>query len=446
MRKMGVDGHAMTSPHAQTASPATPRLIALAAAAPAPGLPARLRRIRGRLARLPMPSGATPLAAASLAIYLVQCLDHGVYRMQPLLALVLTGSLVVLFVSLFLALTRPARPLTVGCRPGTALLIVLLAGNTIVQTVVAIPHLTRGQRYTNDAVAVTDCAATMVIHGGNPYKNVHMMTCLYSHGLNSGSTTPKQAGAFRQFRSYPSPGAVTYKYMQYITFLNDLKQERLNPNYLAPDFENRFNYPGAAVYLAIPALLIGLHDLIPLYLGFTIAAALLIYRKTRPRFRPVTALLLLGNTSLLIDGVGGLTDATYALFLMLYWFTRERVLAAGLLLGLAVATRQQAWFFVPFLLYLGWHEGGWSDLWRRGGLMIAVFVGFNLQFIIMSPSDWAIGVIGPMRDPLFALGVGLIDLSIAKILPLMPASAYLAMEAVAYVAAFVYFARNCARR
>src|ERR1039457_5490246 len=77
--------------------------------------------------------------------------------------------------------------------------------------------------------------------------------------------------------------------------------------------------------------------------------------------------------------------------------------------------------------------------------MIAVFVGFNLQFMVMSPGDWAIGVLGPMRDPLFALGVGLIDLSIAKILPLMPASAYLAMEAVAYVAAFVCFARNCAR-
>ena len=414
------------------------------AARSARGQPA-FRRATRAVAAVPIPVWATPVALASLAMYVVQSLDHGVFRMQIPLSIVLTGSLVIMLAALYHALTRPpARLSTVGERPKTTLLILLLAGNTVVQTFMLVPHLMQVQRYTNDAVAVTDCAAQMVMHGANPYKNVHMLTCLQGHGLNSGSTTPKTVGAFKKFRSYPSPGAVTFKWVQFTTFNNDLKQERRNPAYMAPDFENRFNYPGAAISIAIPALLLGVRDLIPLYLGFTIVACILIYRRANPRIRTAVALLLLGNAPLVIDGVGGLTDASYALFLVLYWYNRKRALPAGLLLGLAIASRQQAWFFVPFLLFLAWHECGTRDAWKRTALMTAVFVGFNLQFIVASPADWVAGVLGPKRDPMFALGVGLVDLSISKALPLFPAVVYLVLEISAYIGAFAFFVRRCA--
>jgi uncharacterized membrane protein len=412
---------------------------------PAAGLAALLRRAVHALIHVPLPTWATPVSIACLGMYVVETLDHGAYRMQIPFATVLTGSLIVMLVALHRALAQPPeRLVTVGQRPKTTLLMLVLAGITIAQTFIAIPHLMKDQRYTNDAVAVTDCAAQMVMHGANPYKNVHMLTCLSNHGLGAGSTTPKTVGAFKMFRSYPSPGAVTFNWKQFHTFNIDLAKERRNPSYMTPDFENRFNYPGAAISIAIPALLLGVRDFIPLYLGFIILACNLIWRRANPRIRLAVAVLLLGNAPLVIDGVGGLTDASYAIFLVLYWFNRKRTWPAALLLGLAVASRQQAWFFVPFLLFLAWRECGLRDAITRSALVALVFLGFNLQFIVAAPGDWIAGVLGPMHDPMFALGVGLIDLSIAKILPLFPATVYLLLEVSAYAGVFAYYTRRYA--
>jgi hypothetical protein len=186
--------------------------------------------VRGAIAavdRQPLPAWATPIAVASLAMYVVLSLDHGIYRSQPPLSLILSASLAILFISLYVALSRPAqRMVTVGQRRGTAILIGYLAINTLFQAAtVGVPHLLKNQRYTNDAVAVTDCAAQMVLHGSNPYKNVHMLTCLQDRGLSYGSTTPITHGAFWKFRSYPSPGAKTFPYVQKLTFHNDLLKD-----------------------------------------------------------------------------------------------------------------------------------------------------------------------------------------------------------------------------
>jgi uncharacterized membrane protein len=145
----------------------------------------------------------------------------------------------------------------------------------------------------------------------------------------------------------------------------------------------------------------------------------------------------------LLDEVGGVTDILYALLLVLFWAFRDRPILAGLMLGLAAATRQQAWFFVPFLLYLGWRTGGSADLRRRGLSSLAVFVGCNLPFLWMNPSDWLAGLAGPMRDPLFAQGVGLIDLSIAGLLPLFHPVFYAVLELLVWGACFRFFMRRC---
>jgi hypothetical protein len=50
-----------------------------------------------------------------------------------------------------------------------------------------------------------------------------------------------------------------------------------------------------------------------------------------------------------------------------------------------------------------------------------------------------------MRDPLFAMGVGLIELSLAKVIPLWPSSVYLVLVIAVYVALLVFFVRRCQR-
>jgi uncharacterized membrane protein len=153
---------------------------------------------------------------------------------------------------------------------------------------------------------------------------------------------------------------------------------------------------------------------------------------------------MLGNTPLLLDEIGGTTDSLYGLILVLYWQCRTRPLIAGFLLGLGAATRQQVWFFIPFLLYIGWQGGGWVDFARRGGCMLLVFLACNLPFIVAGPGDWLTGILAPMRDPLLAEGVGLVSLSLGKLLPLWPAIVYGGLELLLFTLAFVFFTRRCA--
>lgn len=396
---------------------------------------------------LPLPGWATPLAVASLAMFVVESLDHRYVRGNLSWTAIVTGSLAVLFVTLYWALAHPDhRLLAARRRPLTLLLLVVLAGNTIIHGIIEVPHLLQPNRYSTDAGAATDCATQMALHGRNPYVNLHMLVCINGHGLAFDQTTPKSEGTFKGIVTFATPVTATINYLMWKKYYEDLRKEQADKNYryAAPEFEERFNYPGGAILFGVIGWLFGTRDLVALYLSCAIAASLWIYRHADPSIRGATGLLLLADTPLLLDSSSGVTDVLYALILVLYWRFRERAILAGLLLGLGAATRQQVWFFAPFLLYLGWRTGGWTDLHKRLWPAIAVFLACNLPFIVQSPQDWLAGVLGPMRDPLFAQGIGLIAVSIAffKQHP-GPPLLYTLLEAITYIMAFRFFMRRC---
>jgi hypothetical protein len=392
-----------------------------------------------------VPRWSAPLALANLALFVVFRLDHQSTYPHPLLVLAGVGALLILFAAIGAATVRAkGRPLAGHRRIATLVLLVAMAANTAFSAILVLPHLAQAQRYATDAAAATDCGATLFIQGRNPYDNLHMLTCLQRHGLGPGQTTPRQAGTFWVFATYPSPITAHFQYLLYKVYWRDLRHELRDPLYRPIEFETRFNYPGGALLIAALALLAGCRDLVPLYLACALAASLLIYRRSPRRIRPVLGLLLLGNTPLLLDEVGGTTDSLYGLILVLYWQCRTRALLAGLLLGLGTAIRQQVWFFLPFLLYLGWRGGGRADLARRAGGTLAAFLACNLPFIAAGPGAWLTGVLGPMRDPLLAEGVGFVSLSLGKILPLWPSRVYGGLELLLFILAFACFTRWCA--
>jgi hypothetical protein len=392
-----------------------------------------------------LPRWSAPLALANLALYVAFLLDHQHTYPHPLLVLAGVGALLTLFAATGAATVRAhGRPLAGHRRTATLVLLAAMAANTAINAILVLPHLAQAERYATDAAAATDCGAVLFIQGRNPYDNLHMLPCLERHGLGPGQTTPRQAGTFWVFTTYPSPISAHFQYLLYRVYWRDLRHELRDPLYRPVEFETRFNYPGGALLIAAPALLVGFRDLVPLYLGCALAASLLIFRRSPRRIRPVLGLLLLGNTPLLLDEVGGTTDSLYGLILVLYWQCRGRALLAGLLLGLGAATRQQVWFFLPFLLYLGWRGGGRADLARRGGGTLAAFLACNLPFIAAGPGAWLTGILGPMQDPLFAEGVGFVSLALGKFLPLWPSAVYSGMELLLFVVAFVFFTRRCA--
>ncbi|HEV2011588.1 MAG TPA: hypothetical protein VGS17_11245, partial [Candidatus Limnocylindria bacterium] len=102
-----------------------------------------------------------------------------------------------------------------------------------------------------------------------------------------------------------------------------------------------------------------------------------------------------------------------------------------ILLGLACAARQPAWFFAPFYVLLAWRREGRGPALRRAGIAALAALLPNLPFFLWSPGDFIGGISAPMLGALEPYGVGLIRFSLDGVLPLLPRGAYGILSLVA---------------
>lgn len=75
-------------------------------------------------------------------------------------------------------------------------------------------------------------------------------------------------------------------------------------------------------------------------------------------------------------------------------------------MGVAIATKQVAWFYMLFYLVLlikifDWKKAG-TALLISGG----VFLAFNGVFIVQDPALWLHSLLAPMADKLFPWALG----------------------------------------
>ena len=166
-----------------------------------------------------------------------------------------------------------------------------------------------------------------------------------------------------------------------------------------------------------------------LYVLCLIAAMALVVLRTPIGLRPFMLTAVLGAASLAAFTVNGSADLLYVLPLAAAWLWRERRWSA-LAYGIAAATKQLAWFFAPFYLIAVVTMHGWREGLRRAAIAAAVFAATNLPFILWHPADWLEGVTTPLSEPMFPRGAGIIFLGTNGGLPLLPATAYLALEAL----------------
>ncbi|MDA8061066.1 MAG: hypothetical protein M0T80_01315, partial [Actinomycetota bacterium] len=96
---------------------------------------------------------------------------------------------------------------------------------------------------------------------------------------------------------------------------------------------------------------------------------------------------------------------------------RGRIAAGSM--GVAVATTQLAWFIAPFVALgifvcrrreLGTRPAT-GVLSRYVGLATAVFTAINLPFAAMNPTAWLAGILGPITQHAIPYGQGLVDLA-----------------------------------
>lgn len=287
--------------------------------------------------------------------------------------------------------------------------------------------------YPNDGATLDHYAAQQLLAGHNPYVTTNIVAAVTSLHQPAQYTTPLHTGPFakRALTDYPSAAerAATFEATRATG---------------ASAFEGKLSYPAFAFLPLVPFVWAGFPNATPLTLLYTLGIAALLLSTTPKPLRPWVALLVLADVPLLNAALIADPDILYILPLFAAWRWREHGTLATLLLGLALATKQLAWFSAPFLLILVWRERGWrAASWLLAGAA-GVFAVINGPFFLNNPHAWLAGVLAPQFDPMFPLGNGLIRLSLSG-LPLAPAYVYTVLEALTLTGALVWYWRNCLR-
>ncbi len=285
--------------------------------------------------------------------------------------------------------------------------------------------------YYNDGTLLDHNAAYLLLHGQNPYTNSDIVAAIRDYHQPAYFTTPLQQGALANQQDYPSK--------EQLEML--MAQEPIgHPNQVL-EFESHVSYPALSFLALVPFVWAGLPTMLPFYVLCLVALAVIGLRFARRDLRWWIVLLFLADLPVLNSVLAGDLDMFFILFVFLAWLFWERQWWSAVLFGLALATKQNAWFFLPFYLIFVYQRRGVRAALLRGGLAALLFLAINLPFILWNAGAWAAGVLAPVRDPMFPEGVGIIALSIGHLMPFLPHSTYAVLEGAGMIGALFCYSR-----
>lgn len=233
--------------------------------------------------------------------------------------------------------------------------------------------------YETDGIAFHHYAAELLLEGKNPYTH-NMLNSLIKYRMSKDTVSFLQNGRI----------------------------------------ETKMTYPAGSFLSLIPFLFLGFNDIRLFYALCLIGITAYIYYYADKKISLFIPLALLSNT-LFIDFTSfGLPDPLWALFVLLAWTQRKHFWRSSILFGLAVATKQVAWFILPFYLIGSLREDGFPKALRRLEVIGGTFLAINLPFIILSPYMWLRSILAPLLDPFFPGGVGIVILLRNQLIPPLP--------------------------
>ncbi|MDP9245942.1 MAG: hypothetical protein M3O64_04740, partial [Chloroflexota bacterium] len=247
--------------------------------------------------------------------------------------------------------------------------------------------------------------AEIVLAGGNPYHDLSVLEAIRHFGLDPALGTHLEDGS--QLATY--------------------------------------SYPALSFLVPAPFIAVGLTDIRFIYLGEIVILALVLIRAARMPWRPLMTAAIVGNAVIARQNILAGVDPLWALLVLGAVFSIGRRWWSPVLLGLAIAARQPAWFFAPFYLVAVWRRDGRAEALRRAAVAAAAAIIPNLPFFLWSPSDYLAGVLAPMLGPLEPYGVGLIRFAIDGEIPLLARGAYGVASAISLVVLIVVLWRNWGR-
>jgi uncharacterized membrane protein len=268
------------------------------------------------------------------------------------------------------------------------LLPLMLATLTSLYVVATISY--RGA-YRTDVLAYSHYAAILFANqGANPYTQ-SMAKALDIFAVKPSDLTPLTSGTYLTTFQYPA--------LQFLVFVP-------------------FVWLGDAIGHAI--------DMRWVLALFEVAVILTLYLKGPRKLRPMLLLPLFAGSDLMINfTAASVSDALWVLPLLFAAFYLDRPVASGFFYGLACAIKQPPWFLAPFLLiYLIRSEDGKSlrerilRATKFAGITVAVFLAFNLPFMLANLTAWFGNVLTPMAENLVIHSQGFSSLTEVGILSL----------------------------
>ena len=287
--------------------------------------------------------------------------------------------------------------------------------------------------YPNDGTTLDHYAAQQFLEGHDPYATVDIVSAIRLYHQDPTHTTPLGQGAFADLypNSYPTKQQIDSAFAD---------APAGHPSQV-PEFESHVSYPALAFLPLVPLVWAGLPSVVPFFVLCMLALAALVILAAPPALRPWLALLALADAPLLDATVAGDLDVFYILLLFVAWRWWRRPVFSTVFLGLAIAAKQIAWFFVPFYLLLVAYEYGWREAGKRLAGALGIFAIINLPFFIADPHAFFAGILAPQVDRMFPSGTGLVALSTQGLLPLAPSAVYTALEAAGYVVGIAWYWR-----
>jgi len=203
-----------------------------------------------------------------------------------------------------------------------------------------------------------------------------------------------------------------------------------------------YNYPALSFLVVAPFVALGLGDVRWVFLAEVLILGIVATSRLRLAWRPMALATVVGNGIVLRQQILAGIDPIWALLVVASWLALRRAWLSPILLGLACAARQTAWFVAPFYVAIVWQRWGSREAIRRAVVAGAVTLAVNLPFLLLAPQRFLEGVSAPLLGPLEPDGVGLVRFGLAGIGPLLARGVYGALALVVFVALLVVFVRR----
>ena len=290
----------------------------------------------------------------------------------------------------------------------------------------------------SDSTALDQQAANNFLKGGNPYVEANIIKAGIEFGVPATKLTPLRTGQFANDFPYPSLDKMEKIYVDV----------QATPDKIPPEFESKYNYPAASFILLAPFIALGITDLRIIFLIFLLPVfGYVIWQiksNNKMKFLFIAATiasleiwnsLSSGSTSILV----------FPLLLMAWLLYRKNLWLSALFMGVALATKQIAWFLFPFYLILILREKGLKKAAFITAITGGIFLCFNLPYILANPGLWISSVMAPMTNNIFPSNILIIALNYIGLIDIKTPLPFTIIEVIVIIVALIWYYRNCRR-